>query len=395
LHTKSEPIASQAQGAQPNAAAADRAFGLAGPSPDPELETLLALSQWIDETPQAVFLSSLTGPMIRQAFPANQPRSHILNCRSGLKLEVDASDIFAASLAFGSLQEADDFAAFMTLVEPGATVVDVGANFGLYAAHAGLHAGAGGQVFAFEPAPQVFELLAGNIRRNGLDRVCHAARAAVAEQNRTATFRVATDVSFSGLRNTGRSSTAGMIEVEVIALDDFAPLARRPVDLMKIDVEGGEAAVLRGARHLLARSPDVMVMFEYSHKNLDAEAHAALLEELRACSEMGLEVHGRSSAGALEPIALDALQGKRSENLFMFRRRSPHGARLEALKPARPRPNRKDRAMLRMVEGSAQICSRYDSLIRDIQAAARAKAGPEAPQDPVEAFRALRRAWEG
>jgi FkbM family methyltransferase len=357
---------------------------------------MLGLARWIgDDIQSAVMLSFLTGPMIREAFPQGHSVTHTVRTRSGLDLDVDASDIFAASLALGSLQEADDFAAFMALVEPGATVVDVGANFGLYGLHAALYAGATGQVFAFEPVPGAYDLLAANIRRNGLERICMAARSAVADANRTAQFRVAAESSFTGLRDTGRSRTAEMIDVEVIALDAFAPLARRSVDLMKIDVEGGEAGVLAGARNLLGRSPDVVVMFEYSHKNLDGPAHQALLAELRRLGQMGFEIFTRPRTNTgLRRIRLDELTGTRSENLFMFRPQSRHGARLSSLKVERPRPNRKDRAMLRMLERTAGLFRRYEGLIHEIRVAAKDRLGADSPVEPAEAFLVLRRAWE-
>jgi FkbM family methyltransferase len=369
----SEP---QAEGPTP-APLDDRRFGLRGPSPDPELETLLALSQWLDgDLEAAVYLSSLTGPMIRESFPADRREVRTIPCRSGLDLSVEVSDIFAASALHGSLQEADDFHALMSLVDPGATVIDVGANFGLYAVHAAHYAGPTGQVFAFEPLPSAHELLAGNIAANNLKRTCTAVRVAVAETSRVAQFRVASDSSFSGLKDTGRSTTTGQIDVEVIALDDFAPLARKQVDLIKIDVEGGEAAVLAGARHLLFRSPDVVVMFEFSYKNLDEEARRTLMAQLNSLMKLGFCLYERTrDASALRSITADSLVGARSENLFLFRPQSRYAERLRrALIPRRPRLNRKDRAMLRLIRAGTVLWRRCEKLGEQLKASHVAKA---------------------
>jgi FkbM family methyltransferase len=354
------------------AAPADRRFGLRGAAPDPELQALLSLSQWLtNDIEAAVYLSSLTGPMIREAYPADRREVRTIPCRSGLDLDVDVSDIFAASALHGSLQEADDFAAFMSLVDPGALVVDIGANFGLYALHAARYVGDGGQVYAFEPVPSAHGLLAGNIARNGLEKTCTAARVAIAEASRVASFRVATDSSFSGLKDTGRSTTMETIDVEVIALDDFAPLARKQVDLIKIDVEGGEAAVLAGARHLLFRSPDVVVMFEYSYKNLDETARRSLLAQINSLVKLGFVLHERSNdAQGLRAITADTLVGARSENLFLFRPKSRFADRLRrALAPRRPRLNRKDRAMLRLVRAGTVLWRRCEKLGEQLKAA--------------------------
>jgi FkbM family methyltransferase len=281
-----------------------------------------------------VALSAITGPEIRRHFPAGHTEIAAIPCRSGLELKADMSDIFAASAAFGRLQEADDFEAVMSLVAPGAVVVDVGANFGLYAAHAALYAGEKGAVFAFEPMPAAYGLLADNIADN--DLCCTTVCAAVGTANGMASFRVAADSSFSGLKDTGRSTTVGQIDVEVIALDAFAPLARLSPDLIKIDVEGGEQAVLRGARNLLARAPDVLVMFEFSYKNLDSASRAELIAELDDLAELGFGLYRRNPAGhGVERLAPVELQGDLSENLFLVR---PDSAMADRLMTVMRRP---------------------------------------------------------
>lgn len=306
----------------------ERAFGLRTPSADPVLESLLGLAHWLgDDIDTAVALSSITGPEIRRRFPSGRTEIAVIPCRSGLDLKADMSDIFAASAAFGRLQEADDFEALMSLVSPGAVVVDVGANFGLYAAHAALYAGQNGAVFAFEPMPAAYALLNANIADAGLR--CTTVCAAVGAENGIASFRVAADSSFSGLKDTGRSVTVGQIDVEVIALDAFAPLARLSADLIKIDVEGGEQAVLRGARNLLARSPDVLVMFEFSYKNLDSAGRSEIIDELDSLAELGFTLYRRSPSGrGAELLAPASLQGDLSENLFLVRPDSPMAGRL-------------------------------------------------------------------
>jgi FkbM family methyltransferase len=331
-----------------------RAFGLRAPSIDPELESLLNFARWLgDDIDAAVLLSSITGPQIRQHFPAGEPATGVIACASGLDLAADMSDIFAASAAFGRMQEAEDFEAFMDMVDPGAVVIDVGANFGVYATHAALHAGAAGRVFAFEPLPAAFDLLAANIAANRL--AATPVRAAVAAEAGSARFRMAADSSFSGLRDTGRSTTLGEVEVEVVNLDGFAPLAGLAASLVKIDVEGGEHGVLRGARDLLGRSPDVVVMFEFSYKNLDETARAALVAELDALAGLGLELHCRSGAG-LARIAPSDLVGQRSENLFLVRPQSPAADRLaRAIGKPQPAPTPDQAAAIALLKRYAVL----------------------------------------
>ncbi len=332
----------------------DRSFALRSSSMDPELEGLLSLGQFLDDDLQlAAQLSAITGKALRTLFPRGQTQIITIQCASGLDLDVDAGDIFGASAAFGRIQEANDFATFMDLVEPGAVVVDVGANFGLYAAHAALYAGAQGKVFAFEPEPDTYGLLAQNIRQNGLEAQSTCVQAALTARNGTAAFHVAADSAFSGLRNTGRSPIQRTVDVRTIRLDAFPPLkAVTAIDLIKVDVEGGEGAVLAGAFGLLERSPEALVMFEFSHKNLDPARLLRLQDAIKRLEALDFHVFATTKGGAaLMRVAADDLAEARNENLFLCRPSSARFARLTEIVGLRqaPRPNPEQAAALALL----------------------------------------------
>jgi FkbM family methyltransferase len=326
-------LPSAAQDAEGGGAdAASRAFLLREPSIDPEIEGLLSLGRWIgDDLRTSMFLSQLTRPRVRELFPERKRQVRPIPLRSGLTLEADMADIFAATAAFGWIQEADDFEIFMSLVEPGSIAVDVGANFGLYALHAAHYGGSAGRVVAFEPAPETFDLLEANIARNGLAVRCRCIRAAVGSAPGKAILNVAADSVFSGLQDTGRSAIVARVETDVVTLDDSPEIVELPrVDFLKIDVEGGEADVLAGAHRLLARSPNILVMFEFSHKNLPGESRRTLFTELERLEGEGFRIHGKAAYGAeLVRLGTADLEGERSENLFLCRASSPVCERLE------------------------------------------------------------------
>lgn len=370
----------------PEPATRTREFGRREASADPVLEELLGLGRWLgDDLDAAIALSDMTGSRIRDLFVAGVTDIQTIPCLSGLDLEADVSDIYAATAALGRLQEDADFEAFMALVRPGAVIVDVGANFGVYAAHAALHAGPEGRVFAFEPAPGAFELLQSNILRNDLAGRSMAVRAAVGASDGTAPFCLKADVAFSGLRDTGRSRTLDRIEVEVRSLDGFEPLADRAVDLIKIDTEGGEAGVLAGAGAVLARSPDVIVMFECCHKNLDAAARADLIGELHRLTATGLGLHARGSDGAtLVALGPDELVGPRSENLFLVRPASAaHAALAAAIAAPRRAPTLAQATALEILRRHGRYRTMHKQLCHRIVDAGRRALGPELGSDPM------------
>lgn len=156
------------------------------------------------------------------------------------------------------------------LLLPGMTVVDVGANHGLFSLEAAHAIGSRGRIFAFEPAPATRSLLERNLRCNGLDRQVQVIALALGEGQGTARLRVHHDLT--GLNTLAESDITWnhrtlpadeVVEVQVTTLDDFARTRGIDrIDFLKIDVEGFELSVLRGARWLLSKRRIGWIMLE-------------------------------------------------------------------------------------------------------------------------------------
>src|SRR5262249_19679529 len=133
------------------------------------------------------------------------------------------------------------------LVRPGDTVLDVGANIGLWVLGVARAAGPSAVVHAFEPLPSNFARLSDNLGRNPLGWVrCH--RRALADRTGEARFLVpgAANSGVGSLSDHGRGES---LTVAVTTLDAFChhhAIAR--VHFLKVDVEGAELKVFRGAR---------------------------------------------------------------------------------------------------------------------------------------------------
>lgn len=136
------------------------------------------------------------------------------------------------------------------LCGPGSVVFDVGANVGDHALPLARHVMPSGVVFAFEPVRVLFQTLCANIALNSLVNV-ECVNAAVGEASGHVLIP---EVDFSRAGNYGAFELASFSQgrpVRKVTLDEFADGLSR-VDLVKIDVEGMESAVLAGARRLLA-----------------------------------------------------------------------------------------------------------------------------------------------
>jgi FkbM family methyltransferase len=140
---------------------------------------------------------------------------------------------------------------------PGTAIIDVGANIGNHAVFFGAVLNA--PVYAFEPFQPNHELLEINIAANGLDGQVLAACCAIGASDGVGSLHPGPP---NNLGVTRVSFGAG--EVAVRSLDSLAIAG--PIGMLKIDVEGGETAVLRGAATLIeAWLPDIVVEAGHVH----------------------------------------------------------------------------------------------------------------------------------
>ncbi|NMB87349.1 MAG: FkbM family methyltransferase [Chloroflexi bacterium] len=167
------------------------------------------------------------------------------------------------------------------------TVLDVGANVGQFAV-AAAHIFPGVQVISFEPEPASFARLQGNIRR--LPQV-EAHALAVGDLPGQVEFHVnaySPSSSILPLGETHRQAfpfarEADLIRVTQVRLDDFlAGREFRPPVLMKIDVQGYEDHVLRGAARTLACSDYVLMETSFSPLYQGEQAFRQVLERMEA-----------------------------------------------------------------------------------------------------------------
>ena len=182
---------------------------------------------------------------------------------TGHRIYVDTRDVGICShLMLGGRWEPWIERVVAAAVKPGMSFLDVGANFGYYTLLGAAWVGAAGTVNAFEANPSIFRHLAKSVAVNGLaDRVTLHNIAVHAERG---TLRFSYTDEYSGGGSTLGGLPAGGHEVEVAAAPLDELLAALPgVQVMKVDVEGAEPHVFRGARRLLERSPDLTLIVEF------------------------------------------------------------------------------------------------------------------------------------
>lgn len=199
----------------------------------------------------------------------------------GLPLEVHAHESIGYTIRTTGVFDPCVTETMYRLIDPGDCVVDVGANVGYLTSLAAARAGASGSVMAFEPHPGVFAVLAANVARWRAPGVASVQTHQSALSDRDGTAELNTGANFhenmglSTLNPVEARAGDGAVPVAVQQLDDV--LGGRSIGVLKIDVEGHEPEVLRGAARLLADGRVRDVIFEDHDPYPDAST--ALVEQ--------------------------------------------------------------------------------------------------------------------
>jgi FkbM family methyltransferase len=157
---------------------------------------------------------------------------------------------------------ASEYSALKAHVTAGSTVLDVGANVGAYTLLFATWAGQHGRVLAFEPAAASRAGLLRHLAINNLTSRVEVRAEAVSDQNGTASFL---EQGTSGSNRLVSGAMAGASSVRSVTIDEVCAAGGLAPDVIKIDVEGAEVAVLRGARRTIASRGASLALFVELH----------------------------------------------------------------------------------------------------------------------------------
>ncbi|WP_203072894.1 FkbM family methyltransferase [Falsiroseomonas ponticola] len=184
---------------------------------------------------------------------------------TGLRFLVPAADhVMAPKMIGNRVWEPRLSAALPRLVRPDRDVVDVGANIGYFSINAAmiLGRGKGCVVHAIEPNPQIHALLLKNISINwSLARIIPH-QLALGETEGELLLHVPGQLASNGTLLAGGSADANTFPVPVRQLHQVVPDPAR-IGLMKIDVEGAEAMVVKGAAEVIREVTDIDIVMEW------------------------------------------------------------------------------------------------------------------------------------
>ncbi len=189
-------------------------------------------------------------------------------------------------------------------IKKGDVVLDLGANIGFFTLIFAKLVGEEGKVFAFEPDPDNFSLLKKNIEINGYQNVILVHKAVSNETGKTRLY-LSSEASDHRIYDSydGRKS----IEIETTRLDDYFNKYNGRIDFIKMDVQGAEWAVIKGASSLLQKTKNLKITTEFwpiGLKRFGVEPQEYLKLLLKHCFQL---YNINEKARKIEPVNITKL----------------------------------------------------------------------------------------
>jgi FkbM family methyltransferase len=200
----------------------------------------------------------------------------------GLQIWVNLFDGFVSfGVLHGRWENAEvDF--MLSCLRPGDGMIDAGANIGVFTLQAARAVGETGRVYAFEPMQSTFGMLERSVRANGFESRCRLYNEGLGAGHSSGSFHLSSCNHNPGSSHISTDASGGeRIRIRPIDAVDY----ERPVRFIKMDVEGFEPYVIRGAVNTLRRHAPV-ILTEFFPRLLrevgrsSGAGYVAMLEEL-------------------------------------------------------------------------------------------------------------------
>ncbi|MEM9915231.1 MAG: FkbM family methyltransferase [Planctomycetota bacterium] len=196
---------------------------------------------------------------------------------------------------------------FEGCIQPGMTVLDIGANIGYFTLHAARSVGQNGKVYAFEPESRNLWYLRHNLMLNGHHWV-EVVDKALWNEAGTMTMRTLEDYcgghTIVGV-DPAQLEEEQMVQVATITLDEFLG-DNKKVDVIKMDAEGAEPFILEGMKETLEANPSIKILMEFAPEFVTG-AGLDYHEYLRGIAAMGFSIGLIDWDVKVKPIDLDKL----------------------------------------------------------------------------------------
>jgi FkbM family methyltransferase len=169
----------------------------------------------------------------------------------------------------------------LSCLRDGDGMIDAGANIGVFTLQAARAVGEDGRVYAFEPMKKTYGMLERSVLANGFEGRCVLFNEGLGEREGTGSFHLSAHATNPGSSHISTADSGERIRIRPI--DSIA--YERPVRFVKIDVEGFEPHIIRGATRTLAEHAPI-ILTEFFPRSLrevggiSGPGYIAMLEKL-------------------------------------------------------------------------------------------------------------------
>lgn len=200
--------------------------------------------------------------------PVRPPhRRYMVELDNGLRFWLLAGDRYVSPAMATGDYEGIETAFVRRQVKRGMAVLDIGANLGWFTAHLSLLVGRNGSVDAFEPRSDLMDLLVKTIAENHLSNVTTHNFALGSQDSNGQVIWSAHDINPGGTHLVPSDFAAPEIMTQAVVVRTLDSCISHRIDFIKIDVEGSELLVFKGARRILTKDRPV-ILAEINPSNL-------------------------------------------------------------------------------------------------------------------------------
>ncbi|MBA2372036.1 MAG: FkbM family methyltransferase [Chloroflexi bacterium] len=256
----------------------------------------------------------------------------------GVTMTFPANDITISPGLLGGFYEKLEIDAFVHLAARSRTILDVGGNLGLYACLGARELPADGRLVTFEPVPDNLAYLRRNLAQNsGGARVVVEESAVGAREDQITIHLSADSVGTHSASAANVARSTGQVTVPMTTIDAYvASHGLQSVDVLKVDVEGYDLAVLQGATETLRLGPSLLVEYGVSQlRNCGADPHELVRLVCDAYEHVLLIDEVRQRVRRCSRHELERLSERRVTYNLICVRRAEHLVALAAHEPTR------------------------------------------------------------
>ncbi|MEE9387156.1 MAG: FkbM family methyltransferase [Paracoccaceae bacterium] len=201
---------------------------------------------------------------------------------------------------------------FADQITPGMNVVDIGANIGYYSLLAADKIGPKGHLTCFEANPDLADIVFHNLHLNGYANRSTVENKAVFSECKTLQLNIFQKYlgSSSLWADTDHASKYHdelvAVDVEGVTLDSYFPKGHR-IDFMKIDAEGAEPHILKGAQRVITDNPQMKIIMEFAPSMLRA-TYGSIENFYADIKSFGFKIYEIKNDSTLKEMPLDLAQ---------------------------------------------------------------------------------------